>query len=115
VVSLSIGDSADFIFADQKPSNDQTANNSIPLFFFLSLRSLFFCMSFCRLLVFSSYTTSNSLPSGFELVKLQSGDVMVFGGPARLIYHSLAKVYSNTGPRNLHLRPGRLNLTFRKH
>eukprot|EP01006_Ploeotia_vitrea_P039015 TRINITY_DN66302_c3_g1_i1.p1 TRINITY_DN66302_c3_g1~~TRINITY_DN66302_c3_g1_i1.p1 ORF type:complete len:372 (+),score=47.20 TRINITY_DN66302_c3_g1_i1:53-1168(+) len=45
---------------------------------------------------------------------LNSGDVLVFGGPSRLIYHAVTKIYPNTAPKQLKMKtPGRLNLTFR--
>ncbi|GIL59226.1 hypothetical protein Vafri_13915, partial [Volvox africanus] len=52
-------------------------------------------------------------------VRLESGDLLVFGGPGRMIFHAVAKVHSNTAPQELvratGLRPGRLNLTFRQY
>ncbi len=51
-------------------------------------------------------------------MRLESGDLLVFGGPARMIFHSVAKIHPNTAPPELiratGLRPGRLNLTFRQ-
>lgn len=44
---------------------------------------------------------------------LQSGDVFVFGGPARLRYHGVDRVLSGTAPSGLPFS-GRINLTFRK-
>ncbi|MFL5239290.1 MAG: alpha-ketoglutarate-dependent dioxygenase AlkB family protein [Rhizomicrobium sp.] len=43
---------------------------------------------------------------------LQSGDVLVFGGPARLAYHGIDRVMAGTSP----LLPGgvRINLTLRR-
>jgi DNA oxidative demethylase len=45
-------------------------------------------------------------------VKLRSGDAIVFGGPARLIYHGIDRLM----PRSSDLLPqgGRLNLTLRR-
>lgn len=45
-------------------------------------------------------------------VRLHSGDVMCFGGPARLVYHGVARVYPNTSP--LLTGGGRINLTLRR-
>ena len=45
-------------------------------------------------------------------VELRSGDLFVFGGPSRLAYHGVPRVYEGTGPRELGLR-GRLNITLR--
>jgi DNA alkylation damage repair protein AlkB len=48
-----------------------------------------------------------------ERMLLQSGDVFVFGGPARLRYHGVTRVLPGTAPPGLRFS-GRLNLTFRK-
>jgi alkylated DNA repair dioxygenase AlkB len=51
-------------------------------------------------------------------VLLESGDVIVFGGASRMIFHGVTGIRRGTAPRELvdatHLRPGRLNLTFRQ-
>merc|ERR1712216_901656 len=42
-----------------------------------------------------------------QFVKLDSGDVLVFGGPARLIVHAVTRVSPGTAPAGLSLpRPG---------
>ena len=48
-----------------------------------------------------------------ETMLLESGDVFVFGGPARLRYHGVTRVLPGTAPAGLPFS-GRLNLTFRK-
>lgn len=48
-----------------------------------------------------------------ERILLQSGDVFVFGGPARLRYHGVSRVLAGTAQSGLPFS-GRLNLTFRK-
>jgi DNA oxidative demethylase len=48
-----------------------------------------------------------------EKILLESGDVFVFGGPARLRYHGVTRVLPGTAPAGLPFS-GRLNLTFRK-
>ena len=48
-----------------------------------------------------------------ERILLHSGDLFVFGGPARLRYHGVTRVLPGTAPAGLPFR-GRLNLTFRK-
>jgi len=48
-----------------------------------------------------------------ETVQLESGDAFVFGGPARLRYHGVARILPNTAPVGLGFE-GRLNLTFRQ-
>lgn len=45
-------------------------------------------------------------------VKLRSGDAIVFGGPARLIYHGIDRIVPETS--DLLPQGGRLNLTLRK-
>lgn len=53
-----------------------------------------------------------------EKVTLESGDVLVFGGPARMIFHGVTRIIPKSAPKELvnktNLRPGRLNLTFRE-
>jgi DNA alkylation damage repair protein AlkB len=48
-----------------------------------------------------------------ETVLLESGDAFVFGGPARLRYHGVARILPDTAPVGLGFE-GRLNLTFRQ-
>ncbi|KAL0928906.1 hypothetical protein M5K25_000837 [Dendrobium thyrsiflorum] len=53
-------------------------------------------------------------------VMLESGDVLIFGGHARHIFHGVPCIKPNTAPEILvdettKLRPGRLNLTFRQY
>lgn len=46
---------------------------------------------------------------------LDSGDVLVFGGPSRLIYHGIMSIVPNTCPDFLGFKnPGRLNITLRQ-
>jgi alkylated DNA repair dioxygenase AlkB len=52
---------------------------------------------------------------GVPIVTLESGDVLVFGGPSRKLVHALTRVYANTQPTWLRMRAGRLNLTFREY
>ncbi|XP_068653002.1 DNA N(6)-methyladenine demethylase ALKBH1D-like [Aristolochia californica] len=53
-----------------------------------------------------------------DKVVLESGDVLIFGGKSRLIFHGVPRIHPNTAPEQLleetNLRPGRLNLTFRQ-
>lgn len=49
-----------------------------------------------------------------ESIFLESGDVFVFGGPARLRYHGVARILAGTAPKTLGL-DGRFNLTFRQY
>lgn len=52
---------------------------------------------------------------GVPIVRLESGDVLVFGGPSRKVVHALTRVYAHTEPKWLRMRQGRLNLTFREY
>lgn len=45
---------------------------------------------------------------------LLSGDVIVFGGPARRAYHGVPVVQAATAPENCGLREGRINITIRQ-
>lgn len=49
-----------------------------------------------------------------EALPLESGDVFVFGGPARLRYHGVSRVVPGTSPPEVALS-GRINLTFRRY
>lgn len=77
VVSFSIGDSADFLYGDER--NIDKA----------------------------------------EKVVLKSGDVLIFGGGSRHIFHGVTTINPGTAPAALleetYFRPGRLNLTFREY
>ena len=50
----------------------------------------------------------------FTDVVLRSGDVLVFGGANRRIYHGVPKVHDGTAPAGLGLPPGRLSITVRE-
>ncbi|HYD10523.1 MAG TPA: alpha-ketoglutarate-dependent dioxygenase AlkB [Acidimicrobiales bacterium] len=50
----------------------------------------------------------------FTDVELVSGDLLVFGGPNRLIFHGVPKVFPGTAPVELGLPPGRLSITVRQ-
>lgn len=47
-------------------------------------------------------------------VELRSGDLFVFGGPARLAYHGVPRTHPGTGDPRTGLAAGRLNLTLRQ-
>ncbi|GAA2439309.1 alpha-ketoglutarate-dependent dioxygenase AlkB family protein [Streptomyces mauvecolor] len=47
-------------------------------------------------------------------VELSSGDLFVFGGPARFAYHGVPKVMPETGDPATGLNSGRLNITLRE-
>jgi alkylated DNA repair protein (DNA oxidative demethylase) len=47
-------------------------------------------------------------------VRLESGDLFVFGGPSRRAYHGVPKVVPGTGHPDIGLASGRLNITLRQ-
>lgn len=47
-------------------------------------------------------------------ILLVSGDAIVFGGPARDIFHGVVRLEDNTAPEGCGLDRGRLNMTFRQ-
>ncbi|KAM0001103.1 putative DNA oxidative demethylase [Helianthus debilis subsp. tardiflorus] len=53
-----------------------------------------------------------------QKVVLESGDVVIFGGKSRLIFHGVRGIFPNSTPlpllEKIKLRLGRLNLTFRQ-
>jgi len=50
----------------------------------------------------------------FTDVKLRSGDLLVFGGPNRRIYHGVPKTFPGTGPDDIGLPSGRISITVRE-
>uniref|UniRef100_M8BZ07 Alpha-ketoglutarate-dependent dioxygenase alkB n=1 Tax=Aegilops tauschii TaxID=37682 RepID=M8BZ07_AEGTA len=52
-------------------------------------------------------------------IKLESGDVLIFGGQSRHIFHGVSSIAPKSAPLwvtdKANLRPGRLNLTFRQY
>lgn len=64
------------------------------------------------------YGTNRDVASACKVL-LESGDVLIFGGKSRLIFHGVSSILPNTAPKQLvdeaRLRPGRLNLTFRRY
>jgi alkylated DNA repair protein (DNA oxidative demethylase) len=49
----------------------------------------------------------------YEDLVLASGDLFVFGGPARLAFHGVMKTYPGTAPAGCGLETGRINITLR--
>lgn len=47
-------------------------------------------------------------------VHLESGDLFVFGGPSRMAYHGITRVLPGTGPSDIGLPEGRINITLRE-
>jgi DNA oxidative demethylase len=50
----------------------------------------------------------------FTDIEFGSGDLLVFGGPNRRVYHGVPKVFPDTAPDGLGLPPGRVSLTARE-
>src|SRR5256885_17065086 len=50
----------------------------------------------------------------FTDVELRSGDLLVFGGPSRRIYHRVPQVLEGTAPEGLRLPPGPVSITLRE-
>jgi DNA oxidative demethylase len=50
----------------------------------------------------------------FVDVEFRSGDLIVFGGPNRRIFHGVPRVLPDTAPDGLGLPPGRLSITVRE-
>lgn len=50
----------------------------------------------------------------FTDIDLRSGDLLVFGGVNRRIFHGVPKVATDTAPATLGLPPGRLSITVRE-
>jgi alkylated DNA repair protein (DNA oxidative demethylase) len=46
-------------------------------------------------------------------VLLASGDLFVFGGPARFAFHGVTKVHPGTAPAGCGLTEGRINISMR--
>lgn len=46
-------------------------------------------------------------------IRMDSGDVVVFGGPCRYVWHAIYQLYNNTAPSFLPFSGARLNFTFR--
>jgi DNA oxidative demethylase len=50
----------------------------------------------------------------FTDIELASGDLLVFGGPNRRVFHGVPKLFDGTGPTDIGLPPGRLSITVRE-
>ncbi|PCC36493.1 alpha-ketoglutarate-dependent dioxygenase AlkB [Glutamicibacter sp. BW77] len=50
----------------------------------------------------------------YQDVRLASGDLFVFEGPARWVFHAVTKIYPGTGPAHWKLGGGRINITLRE-
>ncbi|UEJ82059.1 alpha-ketoglutarate-dependent dioxygenase AlkB [Brachybacterium halotolerans subsp. kimchii] len=50
----------------------------------------------------------------YEDITLESGDLFVFGGPARLAFHGVTRIQPGTAPEGCGITEGRLNITLRE-
>jgi len=66
-----------------------------------------------------SLSLGNSCKFGYRIngqvkhIMLHSGDVLVWGGPLRMMQHAVLQVNSNTCPEYLPIKNARINFTFR--
>jgi len=67
-----------------------------------------------------SVSIGNSCDFGFKIIgkaeqtiRIESGDVLIWGGPNRMLLHAVHKVYMGTTPEYLPFKDARLNFTFR--
>lgn len=62
------------------------------------------------------YRPLGSDESQMKSLKLNSGDVIIFGGPSRMVLHRVTKIFPNTKPVGLNLgakyNHGRFNFAF---
>ena len=84
VVSISIGDAAEFSYSATRPEETDAASTAL------------------------------GGGSKVQTVRLDSGDVLIFGGPARMLFHAVGRILPNHRPKSLRMASGRLNLTFRE-
>lgn len=57
---------------------------------------------------------TQSATGPFLDVTLMSGDAIVFGGPARRVFHGITRLNENTGPAGTGVKQGRINVTIRQ-
>lgn len=60
------------------------------------------------------FGNTNNRGQPYTDVHLESGDLVVFGGPSRLAYHGITRVLPGTGPADIGLTHGRINITLRE-
>jgi len=62
-----------------------------------------------------SFYYKNNMDEEFSQIILESGDVVIFGGDSRMVWHSIPKIYpASTIPRDLDVQgfTGRFNIGF---
>ena len=54
-----------------------------------------------------------------QSILLESGDALIFGGPSRMIFHGIRRIFPESMPSELTetmgMRNGRLNVTIREY
>jgi len=60
------------------------------------------------------FGNAQSRSGPYQDIELQSGDLFVFGGVARMAYHGVLKIHPGTAPVELGIRAGRLNINMRE-
>lgn len=60
------------------------------------------------------FGNTESRTGEYQDIDLKSGDLFVFGGAARMAFHGVMKIYSETSLPSLGMRAGRLNITIRE-
>jgi len=62
------------------------------------------------------FSYSMETPGGAQkpkVVRMESGDVYLFGGPSRMLWHGITRIVPRTAPPSLRLQTGRLSITLR--
>ncbi|KAH8963967.1 hypothetical protein BDL97_04G039000 [Sphagnum fallax] len=98
VVSISVGDSMTFFFRRIPPLSRRKSGVQVLV----------------DQVAAKDCEDGDTAHNGERKVILESGDILVFGGLSRLVYHGTRNVQPGTRPPGLHMVPGRLNFTFRQ-
>lgn len=59
------------------------------------------------------FGNSGARTKPYEDIVLASGDLFVFGGPARLAFHGVTRIHPDTAPQGCGVARGRINITMR--
>jgi len=60
------------------------------------------------------FGNTESRTGKYQDIELASGDLFVFGGPSRMAFHGVTKIYPETAPLPLGMKQGRLSVTIRQ-
>ncbi len=66
-----------------------------------------------RFAIFPDEDDPSTSEAAATIIYLNSGDVLLFGGPSRMIRHGLKGINFNQRPAGLRMKSGRLNITIR--